>query len=108
MDVCRCKNLKNFTIAYKATPRYASTYSPIIFLIIALSIPPPAKSKRSSYPSKSSNSSLGKEIKLLSDTNFQVCEKFGVYGEKKFMGRKYMGISRVTYILDKNKKVIQI
>ena len=51
---------------------------------------------------------VGKEIKLLSDTNFQVCEKFGVYGEKKFMGRKYMGISRVTYILDKNKKVIQV
>lgn len=51
---------------------------------------------------------VGKEIKLLSDTNFQVCEKYGVYGEKKFMGKTYMGISRVTYILDKDKKVIKV
>ena len=51
---------------------------------------------------------VGNEVRLLSDSNFKVCEKFGVYGEKKFMGRTYMGISRVTFILDKERKVIQI
>ena len=51
---------------------------------------------------------VGQNIRLLSDSNFKVCEKYGVYGEKKFMGRTYMGISRVTYILDKDKKVIQV
>ena len=29
-------------------------------------------------------------------------EKYGVWGKKKFMGREYMGISRVTYIIDEN------
>lgn len=51
---------------------------------------------------------VGKEVKLLSDNNFSVSEKFGVYGEKKFMGRTYMGISRVTFILDKDKKIIKV
>jgi len=27
-------------------------------------------------------------------------ENYGVWGKKKFMGREYMGISRVTYIID--------
>ena len=29
-------------------------------------------------------------------------ETYGVWGKKKFMGREYMGISRVTYIIDEN------
>ena len=33
-------------------------------------------------------------ILLLSDTDFKVSDAYGQYGEKSFMGRKYMGISR--------------
>ena len=29
-------------------------------------------------------------------------EAYEVWGKKKFMGREYMGISRVTYIIDEN------
>jgi peroxiredoxin Q/BCP len=29
-------------------------------------------------------------------------ENYQVWGKKKFMGREYMGISRVTYIIDVN------
>tara|TARA_B100001250_G_scaffold399395_1_gene408766 strand:- start:282 stop:449 length:168 start_codon:yes stop_codon:yes gene_type:complete len=32
-------------------------------------------------------------------------ESYGVWGKKKFMGREYMGISRITYIIDENGKV---
>jgi peroxiredoxin Q/BCP len=46
-------------------------------------------------------------ITLLSDTDNKVGEKYGVFGEKKFMGRTYQGYNRITFILDKNKKVIQ-
>ncbi len=28
-------------------------------------------------------------------------EAYGVWGKKKFMGREYMGISRITYVIDK-------
>ena len=45
---------------------------------------------------------------MLSDTDFGVSKKYGVFGPKQFMGKKYEGISRVTYVLDKNKKVIQV
>ena len=45
---------------------------------------------------------------LLSDTDFAVSDKYGVYGEKSFMGKKYMGLSRDTFALDQNHKVIKV
>ena len=47
------------------------------------------------------------KLLLLSDTDFSVSKKYQVYGEKSFMGKKYMGINRITYILDKNLKIIK-
>ena len=35
-------------------------------------------------------------------------EKYGVWGLKKFMGREYMGINRVTYILDENHIITDV
>ncbi|MDI8841803.1 redoxin domain-containing protein, partial [Salmonella enterica subsp. enterica serovar Anatum] len=34
---------------------------------------------------------------LLSDENHQVCEQFGVWGEKSFMGKTYDGIHRISF-----------
>ena len=42
---------------------------------------------------------------LLSDEDHQVAEKYGVWGLKKFMGREYMGINRITFIIDKQGKL---
>ena len=39
---------------------------------------------------------------LLSDETHEMLKDYGVWGKKKFMGREYMGISRVTYIIDEN------
>jgi len=36
---------------------------------------------------------------LVSDTDRSVLNAYGVWGEKKFMGKKYMGISRTTFII---------
>lgn len=47
------------------------------------------------------------KVLLLSDPDFSVCKKYGVYGEKSFMGKKFLGIKRITFILDKDKKVIK-
>lgn len=38
---------------------------------------------------------------LLADTEKQLIEAFGVWGPKKFMGKEYDGIHRVTFIIDK-------
>ena len=37
---------------------------------------------------------------LLSDPEHSMLESYKVWGKKKFMGREYMGISRITYIID--------
>ena len=42
---------------------------------------------------------------LLSDESHQMLENYGVWGKKKFMGREYMGISRITYIVDEDGKI---
>ena len=36
---------------------------------------------------------------LLADTDHSIADAYGVYGEKKFMGRTYMGIHRTTFLL---------
>ena len=45
---------------------------------------------------------------MLCDESHTMLEAYGVWGLKKFMGREYMGISRVTYILDKNHCVNEV
>ncbi len=50
----------------------------------------------------------GLKVLLLSDPEFKVSDKYGVYGEKKFMGKRFMGISRATYLLDEDKRVIEV
>ena len=37
---------------------------------------------------------------LLADTDHQVCELYGVWGLKKFMGREYEGVHRTTFLID--------
>ena len=39
---------------------------------------------------------------LLSDEDHQVCEQFGVWGEKQFMGKTYDGIHRISFLVDAN------
>ena len=42
---------------------------------------------------------------LLSDPEHKLAEKFEVWREKSMYGRKYMGIERSTFIIDKNGKI---
>ena len=42
---------------------------------------------------------------LLSDSEHKLAEEFEVWKEKSMYGRKYMGIERSTFILDKNGKI---
>ncbi|MBN1153798.1 thioredoxin-dependent thiol peroxidase [candidate division KSB1 bacterium] len=38
---------------------------------------------------------------LLSDPDHQVAEAYGAWGEKSMYGKKYMGILRTTFVIDK-------
>ena len=43
---------------------------------------------------------------LGADDKNQICEKFGVWLEKSMYGKKYMGIERTTFLIDKDLKVL--
>ena len=45
---------------------------------------------------------------LVSDEDGKVCEKYGTWIEKSLYGRKYMGIDRATFLIDKDGVVRRI
>jgi len=45
---------------------------------------------------------------LLCDTDAKVSKAYGVYGEKNNYGKKYWGINRTTFIIDKEGKIKHI
>ncbi len=45
---------------------------------------------------------------LLSDEDHQIAEKYGVWALKKFMGKEYVGIHRLTFIIDEEGKLVHI
>lgn len=55
-------------------------------------------------PRKQSNfkKKYGLPFPLLADTEHAAIDAFGVWGPKKFMGKEYDGIHRMTFLLDEN------
>ncbi|MBT1449591.1 thioredoxin-dependent thiol peroxidase [Glaciecola sp. XM2] len=47
-------------------------------------------------------------FQLLSDEDHSVADAFGVWGLKKFMGKEYDGIHRITFIIDESGQVEQV
>jgi peroxiredoxin Q/BCP len=45
---------------------------------------------------------------LISDEDGSICDSFGVWVEKSMYGKKYMGIERATYLIDKAGVIQQI
>jgi peroxiredoxin Q/BCP len=45
---------------------------------------------------------------LLADTDHVVADAYGVYGEKQFMGKKYMGVDRKTFLIDEQGRVKKV
>jgi peroxiredoxin Q/BCP len=45
---------------------------------------------------------------LLVDTDHVISDAYGTYGQKQFMGRKFMGINRMTFLIDENGKIKKI
>jgi thioredoxin-dependent peroxiredoxin len=42
---------------------------------------------------------------LLADEDHAIVEAYGVWGEKQFMGRKYMGTARATFLIGADGKI---
>ena len=48
------------------------------------------------------------QFPLLCDESHEMLEAYRVWGKKKFMGREYMGISRVTYIINEKGMIEKV
>ncbi|KGM48319.1 thioredoxin-dependent thiol peroxidase [Pseudooceanicola atlanticus] len=45
---------------------------------------------------------------LLSDAEGDVCERYGVWGEKKMYGKTFMGITRATFLIDGEGRIAKV
>ncbi|NHI01790.1 MULTISPECIES: thioredoxin-dependent thiol peroxidase [Oceanimonas] len=50
----------------------------------------------------------GLNFTLLSDEDHAVADAFGVWGPKKFMGKEYDGIHRISFLVDENGIVTKV
>ena len=45
---------------------------------------------------------FGLKFNLIADTDHEILEAYGAWGEKSMYGKSYMGVLRTTYIIDEN------
>ena len=45
---------------------------------------------------------------LLADTDHEICDAYGVWGEKSLFGVKYHGINRTTFLIDEKGRVAKV
>jgi thioredoxin-dependent peroxiredoxin len=50
----------------------------------------------------------GLPFTLLADPEHEVAERYGVWGEKRYMGRAYMGIDRTTFVISPDGSVAKV
>lgn len=51
---------------------------------------------------------FGLPFPLLADDGHKVCDTYGVWGLKKFMGREYEGVLRTTFLIDPQGKISHV
>ena len=45
---------------------------------------------------------------LLADIGHKVCDLYGVWGPKKYLGKEYEGVLRTTFLIDEDGKIKQV
>ncbi|MES2178649.1 MAG: thioredoxin-dependent thiol peroxidase [Gemmatimonadota bacterium] len=50
----------------------------------------------------------GLDYPLVADTDQVVCNLYGVWGEKSMYGRKYFGVNRTTFVIDKDGRIARV
>jgi peroxiredoxin Q/BCP len=50
----------------------------------------------------------GLPFTLLADPDHEVADKYGVWGERKYMGKTYWGVERSTFLIDEEGRIARI
>lgn len=45
---------------------------------------------------------------LLADEDHKICEQYGVWGKKQFLGRAYEGVLRTTFVIDSEGRIARV
>lgn len=69
--------------------------------VIGISVDPVKKHKK--FEEK-----YGLPFPLVADESHEIVTAYGVWGEKKFMGKDYIGISRTTFLINESGKIDHI
>jgi peroxiredoxin Q/BCP len=71
--------------------------------VVILGVSPDSPEKHTKFKAK-----YDLPFTLLADQDHQVCDLYGVWGPKKFMGREYEGVHRTTFLIGPDGKVQRI
>ena len=81
---------------------FRDSYNRLISKAVVIGVSPDSIKSHRKFQEKH-----GLNFILLSDPEHKLAEAFGVWGEKSMYGKKYFGIIRSTFILDKTGKIQQ-
>ena len=70
---------------------------------VVLGVSPDDEKRHAKFAGK-----YGLPFTLLADTEHEVAEKYGAWGEKSLYGRKFMGIIRSTFLIGANGKIAKV
>ena len=70
---------------------------------VVLGISPDSEAKHVKFKEK-----YGLPFTLLADPEHEVSELYGTWGEKKYMGKTYLGVSRTTFLVAPDGTVVKI
>jgi peroxiredoxin Q/BCP len=70
---------------------------------VVLGVSPDAETSHVKFKQK-----YGLPYTLLADPEHTVSELYGVWGERKYMGRTYMGVERSTFLIDSDGRVARV
>jgi len=71
--------------------------------VVVLGVSPDTVKKQANFKNK-----FELPFTLIADDEHQVSELYGVWGLKKFMGREYEGVHRITFLIDKNGVIKEV
>jgi len=71
--------------------------------VTILGVSPDTPKKHTKFKEK-----YGLPFTLLADEDHKVCELYGVWGLKKYMGREYEGVYRTTFLIDSQGRIIKV
>lgn len=71
--------------------------------VVILGVSPDSPKKHASFKKK-----YHLPFTLLADEEHKICELYGVWGPKKFMGKAYDGVYRTTFLIDAAGKIVKV